>query len=143
MKITYSRVDWFDVRNLLGFDLPEETIRAYEEHIQNSSVIWLGKLDGIDAAACGLITTSLFSETAYIWVLDSPISRRHTVYLILWSSIVLREALEHYKNIIGWCRCDNEAAQKWMKWLGAEFDSTPRRVPKIEGYHYSFRITRP
>lgn len=143
MKITYERVEWFDVRNFIGFDAAVELIRAYDEHIRNSSVIWLGKLDGIEVAAGGLISTSLFSDTGYVWFVNNDLCRRHSVYFMLWSKLVLRDMFELYPNIVGFCRCDNEPAQKWMRWLGAEIDTTVKRIPKIPGDHFSFRITRP
>jgi hypothetical protein len=142
VKITYQRVPWLDVRNYLGFDAPKEVIKAYDEHVRYSTVLWVGQIDGVEAVACGLIGLSPFSDTAYIWVLHSDLSLRHTVYLLLWSKLVIRDMFKLYENLIGWCKCDNERAQKWMKWLGAEFDDKPRRVPNADGYHYSFRITR-
>jgi len=138
MRIEYSRVEYIDVRTFLDWSTPEDVINSYQEHISNSTAIWVGKLDGIDVAAAGLISTSLFADQAYVWMLGTNISKRNGVLLILWSQLVLKEMHALYPHIVGWCHIDNAAAQKWMKWLGADFN-IGGKYPN----HISFRISRP
>ena len=135
MIVTIERVASFDLRNLLGYDCPEEVLRKHEPCVTASTVIWLGKADGADACAIGVIPFGIFSNKAYLWMIHTRICEQHPLRFIRWSRRVLDEALHYYPHIVGLCKCDSEHSQAWLEWLGAVFD----RGSSVDG-HYRFHI---
>lgn len=123
MKVTVERVNSFDLRNLIGYDAPASLIKEHEACITDSTAIWLGYADGAPAAAIGVIPYgSIFSSTAYIWLIHTRICEQHPLRFMRWSRRVLDEITRDYPVIVGLCKCDSESSRSWLEWLGAVFD---------------------
>ena len=136
MNVTVELVPSFDLRNLLGYDAPEAQIKEHEACITDSTQIWLGRADGVDACAIGVIPYgSIFSETVYIWLIYTRICEQHPLRFIRWSRRVIDEIRYNYPVIVGLCKCDGEHSQAWLKCLGASFD-----YHNPYNGHYRFRI---
>ena len=122
MKVTLERVSEFNLRNLLGHDTPEDIVRAHADCIRRSNCIWLGRADGIDACAAGLIPATLFDPEPYLWMISTRLAESHPFLFARWSRKVVAEILDLYPSIIGLCHCDNDSGRRWLEWLGARFD---------------------
>lgn len=124
---TKSNVDYRDVvrRSPLGA-MPgaEETIR---DCIFQSIEVRYGLLDGEVACMWGLIPPTLLSSTAYLWLLTTDIIAEHKFLFIRYSQRYIEEALKQYPTIVGEVLSENRSAQRWLKWLGAEF------LPEVKG----------
>src|SRR5215470_14636560 len=116
MIVTVERVQTFELRNLLGWDAPEALLKAHADCLTKSSVIWLGKADGIEACAIGVIPVSTFSESAYLWMIHTKICEANPVRFIRWSRRVMDEVHTLYPSIVGLCHPDNVAGRRWLEW---------------------------
>ena len=123
MIVTVERVDSFNLRNLLGHDATPATFDEHLRCVVDSSAIWLGRADGVEACAIGTIPYgSIFAEKAYLWMIHTRICEQHPLRFLRWSRRVLNEVLVHYPVLVGLCRCDHPHSQAWLEWLGASFD---------------------
>jgi len=136
MEVTIERVSSFNLRNLLGHDCPSSVIDSHGDCVRRSSVIWLGRADGVEAVAIGLIPATLFSSEPYLWMISTRLCVQHPLRFMRWSRKVVAEILELYPSVIGLCRCDNDPGRRWLEWLGAKFDGSG------SGEHVGFRISR-
>lgn len=136
MEVTVERVSSFDLRNLLGYGTPQSVIDAHADCCRRSNTIWLGRADGLDACAVGLIGSTIFTSEPYLWLITTKICEQHPFLFIRWSRRVVDEILDLYPSVIGLCRCDNVTGQRWLQWLGARFDGSSA------GEYLGFRIAR-
>jgi hypothetical protein len=135
MQVTIERVTTFNLRNLLGHDCSEEFFNLHASGMAKSTMIWLGRADGVEACAIGVIPATIFSTKAYLWMIDSQICRQHPLRFIRWSRRVLNEVLKSYPTLVGLCSCENVYGRRWLEWLGAKFENTP-----VNDGHYGFTI---
>jgi len=134
MKVTVERVTTFNLRNLLGYDCSEELFAVHLDCLTSSTAIWLGRADGVEACAVGVIPLGIFSEKAYLWMIHTKICEQHPLRFIRWSRRVLNDAHALYPTLVGLCRVDNESGARWLRWLGAIFDGS------THADHFRFRI---
>lgn len=86
-----------------------------------------GFIDDRFVCCWGLIPGSFVSNQAYLWMWShGPITHQFT--FIRRSQIQVREMLERYPTIVGHCRRSSRSAQRWLRWLGAEFERTDADV---------------
>jgi len=136
VKVTVERVSTFELRNLLGWDCPEDVLAAHEGCLTKSSAIWLGRADGVEACAIGVIPVTILSDRAYLWLIHTKLCEAHPLRFIRWSRRVMDEIHQSYPTIIGLCRPDNLAGRQWLEWLGAKFQGA-------YGAHDRFEMTWP
>jgi hypothetical protein len=123
VKVSIEKVSSFDLRGLIGYDASPETIAAHQACITDSTVIWVGKADGVDVCAFGLIPFGcVFTSRAYLWLIWTRLCEQHPLRFIRWGKRALAEMKKEYPRIVGLCKCESESSQAWLKWLGAEFD---------------------
>lgn len=89
--------------------------------LRRSSHHWVGSVDGEVGCVFGVITGSIFSEVAYIWLLTTDVADKHKFTLIRQSQIWIKVLLEQYRALSGHCLLTETQSIKWMKLLGAEF----------------------
>ena len=94
----------------------EQRLRKW---LAQSEQVWLGMYDDKVACAWGLVPPSLISNRAYLWLLTTDLVEKHKFLFIRHSQVVMEEALKDYDTIIGHVAVGNEAARKWLRWLGA------------------------
>ncbi len=87
--------------------------------VQLSSHCWVANVDDNLACVWGLITPSLLSDKAYLWLHTFPNLPRLT--FARRSREVMDKMLEKHKIIVGHCHRDNRRARLWLEWMGAEF----------------------
>lgn len=101
---------------------------AMMDYCHKLGEVYAGFVDGHFVCCWGLIPGSFLSQQAYLWMwtMPGPIARQFT--FIRRSQIQIREMLERYPTIIGHCRRTSHSAQRWLKWLGAEFEPIDSEV---------------
>ena len=83
--------------------------------------VYAGFIDDNFVCCWGLIPGSFVSNQAYLWMWSQgPITHQFT--FIRRSQIQVQEMLKRYPTIIGHCKRSSRSAQRWLKWLGAEFE---------------------
>jgi hypothetical protein len=125
VKVTIEKVSSFDLKNLVGYDASPEVVQANLACIKDSTVMWLGRADGMEVCAFGLVPFgSIFTDRAYLWLIWTRFCEQHPFRFARWGKRAMEEMLREYPRIVGLCKCDNPSSQAWLKWLGAEFDFT-------------------
>ena len=89
--------------------------------LRRSSHHWVGFVDGEVGCVFGIITGSVFSEVAYIWLLTTDIAEQHKFTLVRQSQIWVKVLLEQHHTLHGHCLLTETQSIRWMKLLGAEF----------------------
>jgi hypothetical protein len=95
--------------------------REMFDYCQTLGQVYTGFVDGEFICCWGLIPPSFLSNQAYLWMW-APEPMRHQFIFIRQSQIQVRKMLERYDTIVGQCVITNRSAQRWLRWLGAEFD---------------------
>lgn len=86
-----------------------------------STICWSADVDGQGACIWGLIPPTLLSEQAYIWLHTTEVAEQHTFLLVRHSQRLIADMLKEYSALVGHCQVEDPRAQRWLKWLGAEF----------------------
>lgn len=90
------------------------------DYCQTLGEVYTGYVDGEFVCCWGLIPPSWLSSQAYLWMW-APDEMKHQFTFIRQSQIQVRRMLEVYDTIVGECITTNRSAQRWLRWLGAEF----------------------
>lgn len=90
-----------------------------QECMFRSIEIRQGLVDGKLACVWGLIPPTLLSDSAYLWLLTTPLVAEHKFLFVRHSQIHIQELLKTYPKIIG--DVGNQQAKRWLEWLGAKF----------------------
>jgi hypothetical protein len=91
------------------------------DYCQTLGQVYTGFVDGDFVCCWGLIPPSFLSNQAYLWMW-APEPMKHQFVFIRQSQIQVRKMLERYDTIVGQCIRSNGSAQRWLRWLGAEFE---------------------
>lgn len=87
-----------------------------------SQYAWEGKVNGEQACLWGLIPPTLLSDQAYLWLHTTAVAEQHQFLLVRYSQRMIQRMLEEFPLIFGHCALADTSAQRWLRWLGAEFD---------------------
>ncbi len=90
------------------------------DYCQTLGEVYTGFVDGELICCWGLIPPSFLSNQAYLWMW-APNPMKHQFVFIRQSQLQVQKMLKYYEQIIGDCEEANESAQRWLRWLGAEF----------------------
>lgn len=85
------------------------------------SIVYVARLDGTIAAAWGLIPPTVLSESAYVWLLTTPLAEQRKFLLVRYSQMFVEEMLKEHPMLIGDVILPNPSAVRWITWLGGEF----------------------
>lgn len=127
LKFTREDVDKFDhksIRHKLA--LNECTIL--------SENVWKGVVDDEIVCVWGIVTPTIISDQCYLWLLTTDAAMKHKFIVVRWSQIVVELLLNKYNRIVGHVESNKPHSQKWLKWLGAEFqmpDEDGRKIPFV------------
>lgn len=108
--------------------------KIMKKAIKNANYCWLLLIHDEIACVYGLHTFSLLSQRAYLWALTTDVVEEHKFIFIRQSRIVIEALLKDYE-LIGETHRDDLKAQRWLQWLGAEYefpsgDLIPFRITK-------------
>lgn len=124
MRVTITSRTNYSLRDILerseNAKIPgaEEILR---ECLYRSREVRFGLVDGDLACMWGLIPPTILSSTAWLWLVTTEIVAENKFLFIRHSQRWIEEALKTYPEIIGDCLLGNTSAQRWLRWLGAEF----------------------
>ena len=136
MTVTVIKSRDWDTKEVLDRspDVPDrETI--LDQWLKVSEEVWVGLVDGKIACVWGMFPTTKISNRGYLWLLTTDLSDKHKFILVRRSQLFIQEMLKRYDSIIGHVAVGNDAARKWLRWLGAEIN------PPEKGFSV-FRIRR-
>lgn len=91
------------------------------DYCQTLGSVYWGLVDGQFVCCWGLVPPTFLSTQAYLWMWG-PEPIKHQLVFIRHSQIEVRKMLERYDRIVGHCQVQARSAQRWLKWLGAEFE---------------------
>ena len=98
----------------------------------HSSRVWLGYAEGQVQCLWGIVSPTLLSDRAYLWLYTTPHLTHHVFLLVRHSQRVVQEMLKDFPTITGHCEVRATKSIRWLRWLGATFgEPQGRLVPFI------------
>lgn len=97
------------------------------DYCQSLGEVYTGFVDGEFMCCWGLIPPSFLSTQAYLWMW-APEPIKHQFMFVRHSQIQVQWMLEQYETIVGHCSVNARSSQRWLKWLGAEFEMGDGRI---------------
>jgi len=123
MRVSIEEVARPEARKIvkLSHALSSVEEKLMDDCLKMSTTLWVGLVD--DALAClwGVIPPTLMSNDAYLWLYTTPLVEDHQFTFVRRSQIVIKELLEQYDRLVGYCLLSADRSIKWLSWLGAEF----------------------
>lgn len=92
-----------------------ETMRRW---FANSSQAWAGFYEDRIACLYGIISPSILSDTAYLWLTTNELVHEHPFLFVRHSQMVIEHLLRTHDRIVGHVSVNNLDAIKWLEWLG-------------------------
>jgi hypothetical protein len=114
-------VDYRDVLRRSAFGTMPNALETVAKFVNGSTCTFIGYSDDLVACVYGLITPTLLSDRAHMWLLTTDVVSDHKFVFVRHSQVVIEAILERYSQIVGETSVKDEKAVRWMKWLGAEF----------------------
>lgn len=139
MNVAIDTINRDDVKELIAQS--EHIVMSKAERLSLdacvfiSQYVYVGSVGGKVACMWGLVSPTLLSDQAYLWLYTSPLVENHKFLFIRHSQRWIEGALKEYNTIVGHVVKDNKKAIQWIKWLGGEL------IGKDEVRHH-FRIRR-
>lgn len=121
MKVNITRSTGDAISRKIQLDLSFDGVQLLR-FLRQSRLCWMGEANGIGVCIWGLIPPTLLAEQAYLWLWTCELAEPHQFFLVRYSRSMIKEMLEEYPILVGHCAVDDPRAQRWLKWLGAEFD---------------------
>jgi hypothetical protein len=92
-------------------------------YLRASVTAWTGLIhpSGI-ACIWGLVSPTVLSDSAYLWLLTTPVVDDHKFTFVRHSQLVLDRMLEDFPTIVGHVLADQTRSKRWLKWLGVTFE---------------------
>jgi hypothetical protein len=92
------------------------------DYCQTLGEVYTGFIDGEFVCCWGLIPPSFLSTQAYLWMW-APEPMKYQFTFIRHSQLQVEAMLQYFETIVGDCVIGNRSAQRWLRWLGAEFEA--------------------
>lgn len=127
MKVMIQTPGRQETRELIlsarGGILTELESRTLDACLGFATHLWVGSIGGKLTCAWGLVPPSLLSDEAYLWLYHTPAVEEHKFLFVRYSQRVIEEMLKFYPKIVGVADVSARDSIRWLKWLGAVFDS--------------------
>jgi hypothetical protein len=88
---------------------------------KRSAEILVGMFNSEPLCFIGVAPTTLISDTAYVWMIETEEGRKRSRLIARYSKGMVETILLKYIKLHG--HCFNPKSAAWLKWLGAEFTS--------------------
>lgn len=118
------------IRAFCGPVLSENESSLFD-YCQALGTVYIGFVDNEFTCCWGLIPPTFLSNQAYLWMW-APGPIKHQLVFIRRSQIQIEKMLERYDKIVGHCQVKSKSAQRWLRWLGADFGSAEGDVLPFE-----------
>jgi len=116
-----DQVDILDVIRRSSHGASPNAERSLSSFMLASSEVWVGYAGDEVACICGLITPTMLSDRAYLWLLTTSLVDDHPFLFIRHSQVWMEQVKKRYRLIAGDVEIGNDKAKRWLGWLGAEF----------------------
>lgn len=90
--------------------------------------LWAGIADDELVCAWGLVPPTLLSDTALLWLYDTPAVEQHKFTFIRRSQLAVEEMLKLYPRITGVTLYDADRSRKWIEWLGGTYGKREGKI---------------
>lgn len=101
--------------------LTELESKTFEEYLTFSAKLCIGTIHGKLCCAWGLIPPSLLSDRAYLWLFSTDAVDEYKFLFVRHSQMAVKEMLEEWPVITGFCEINKPKSIRWLRWLGARF----------------------
>ncbi|HSW91845.1 MAG TPA: hypothetical protein VLG09_04320 [Candidatus Saccharimonadales bacterium] len=91
------------------------------EGLKVSAQIFVGRVDEGIACIWGIVTPTILSTRAGIWMYTTPLVKDHPFIFVRHSQMIVQELLKEYETIEGNTNIHAEHSKRWLRWLGASF----------------------
>ena len=99
----------------------QDELRRFDRIIAVTASVWAGYVDDELLCIWGLITPTLLSDSAYLWLYTAEAVQEYEFTLVRRSQIEVKKLLTEYRQIVGHCKANAKRSIRWIKWLGGEF----------------------
>ncbi len=100
--------------------------QACRQYWMASLESWAGCVDGNAACVWGLISPSMMSDSAYLWLVTSDLVDHHRFTFVRQSQMIIERLLVDFPIINGHAMVGDVRAKRWLKWLGVTFEEPIR-----------------
>lgn len=94
---------------------------ALVQFLSHSDMVWAGMRDETICGFWGIIFPTLLSNRAYMWLHTTDALKGQEFVFVRHSQMFIKELLVEYPLIVGHCLAGEPKSQRWLEWLGAEF----------------------
>lgn len=101
--------------------LTDAELKIMENSVKQSTLCWTGYVDGRLSCVWGLISPTLLSERAYLWLFTTEVMKEHQFLFVRYSQLAMERMLEEYPVIVGHAQLGANRSIRWLRWLGAVF----------------------
>jgi hypothetical protein len=99
-----------------------EPLTALRRGLALSSEAWAGTVDGLPVCLFGIVPRSLLSDVAAPWLLGTDEIALHAWGFLRRNRAVVARWRIQYRRLENFVWAGNEAAIRWLDWLGFTFD---------------------
>ena len=83
-----------------------------------SIMSWTGLVENKVACVWGIISPTILSDSAYLWLLTTDLVDEHPFLFVRHSQMVVEKLLEDFPCIKGHVVAGETRSIRWLKWLG-------------------------
>lgn len=98
-----------------------EDQRLMKHAMDRSPEAWIAFYAEQVLGCWGLVPPSLLSDVAYLWLHATAAAEDHVFMITRQSRIEIERVRSRYPRIWGHCLVADRKAQRWIRWLGADF----------------------
>lgn len=101
-------------------DLSKQDKTLMRKWYFNSNEVWSGFIKDRLACIYGVWSSSLLSDTAYLWLTTNALVHEHPFLFVRHSQLVAKKLLESHRVIIGHVSAKSPDSIRWLEWLGVK-----------------------
>jgi hypothetical protein len=123
LSLTLSRAEMeLLISAEIASKLDPKELKVFKHFVSMTTVMWAGFYRHQVKAVWGLIPPVMAADSAYLWLHVIEHVEDCEFLFVRHSQRAVQEALKRFPTIIGHCLVADERAQRWLRWLGAEFE---------------------
>lgn len=100
--------------------LTQEEINTMQRWYFSSTDIWAGFYQDRVACIYGVVSASMFSDTAYLWLTTNDLVKEHPFLFVRHSQMIVQKLLEGHQSITGHVSAKSPNSIRWLEWLGVK-----------------------
>lgn len=128
MTVTVAKVSQKELSKIVGAltTLTDIEQKTFGKYLLASSSMWTGFYNDELVCCWGLVSPTLISDQAYLWLYTTPALAGREFMFVRHSQIEIRKMLEKHPKITGYATVGADSSIKWLRWLGADFSGEPQ-----------------